>query len=232
MAEKNTIVDESFLCDNLSFAAKEAYKKLRTNTLLLLGDNDGCKVIGVTSAQPSEGKSLTSVNLAFSLSELDKKVLLIDGDMRRPSIAAKLNKRLAPGLSNLLAEQEISGSPIQKYLDSDGKKRFDVLCSGSVPENPSELLSSSVFKSLLRAIRKKYDYVVIDLPPVGAVIDATEVGKLADGMLVILRENTCSRSMLSSCVKQLELAKIKILGFVMNGSLEGSGKEYQYSNYQ
>ena len=86
-------------------------------------------------------------------------------------------------------------------------------------------------EQLLKALKSVYDYIVIDLPPVGAVIDAVAVSKQTDGMLVVIRENNCPRRVLTDCVDQLKFANINILGFVMNGALEGAGKRYQYSSY-
>lgn len=229
MSEAIADAKKQFLCENLSFAAKEAYKKLRTNTLLVLPNDDACKVIGITSAQPSEGKSLTAINIAYTFSELGKRVLLVDADLRRPSINVKLGKTQSPGFSNLLTDTNAVGSVIQKYVSSDGVEHFDIIAGGNEPENPSELLSSARLKMLIEALRKVYDYVLLDLPPVGAVIDAVAVGKQTDGMIVVLRENNCPKKAFTSCVSQLEFAKINILGFVMNGSLEGVGKKYQYS---
>ena len=131
------------VCENLSFAAKEAFKRLRTNVMMSFDDGDAvCRVIGVTSAQPSEGKSTVSLNLAYSLSELGKRVLLVDADMRRPSINTKLGIKLSPGLSNLLGDTNSISSAIQKYYSSTSEAAFDVIPGGDIPQNPSELLNS------------------------------------------------------------------------------------------
>lgn len=221
--------ERSFTCENLSFAAKEAYKKLRTNVLIALPDEEGvCRVIGITSAQPSEGKSLTAVNLGYSIAELGKRVLLLNADMRRPSIHQKLGLELAPGLSNLLTDTNAVNSVIQKYDDGTDKLRFDIIPGGTIPPNPSELLNSARMTRLLQALTAAYDYIILDLPPVGAVIDAVSVSKCADGMIVVIREQNCPKSMLSDCVDQLKFANINILGFVVNGATEGAGKSYQY----
>lgn len=220
------------VCENLSFAAKEAFKRLRTNVMMSFDEGDAvCRVIGVTSAQPSEGKSTVSLNLAYSLSELGKRVLLVDADMRRPSLNIKLGMKLSPGLSNLLGDTNSISSAIQKYYSSTSEATFDIIPGGDVPRNPSELLNSLRMERLLSALNSAYDYLIIDLPPVGAVIDAVTLAKQTDGMIVVMRENNCPRSVLRDCVDQLKFAHVNILGFVVNGALEGAGKKYQYAQY-
>ena len=227
-AEKEPRRDKN--CENLTFAAKEAFKRLRTNIIMSFPQGKKC-TIGVTSAQPSEGKSTVSLNLAYSLAELGDKVLLIDADMRRSSIHKKLGIELTPGLSNLMEDTNSISTVVKKYQSSTDDTWFDIITGGSTPLNPSELLNSKRMEQLLKALKSVYDYIVIDLPPVGAVIDAVAVSKQTDGMLVVIRENNCPRRVLTDCVDQLKFANINILGFVMNGALEGAGKRYQYSSY-
>jgi len=221
----------SFSCENLSFAAKEAYKKLRVNLMITLSDEDKGHIIGITSAQPSEGKSLTALNIAYSIAEAGKKVLLVDGDMRRPSIHTKVGIELSPGLANLLTDTNNVGAVVRKYEVGQENLQLYLITGGDTPKNPSELLNSNRMSKLLAALRDVYDYIILDLPPIGAVIDAVSVAKNADGMLVVVRENNCPKQMLVNCVEQLKFAKINILGFVVNGSTEGAGKKYGYSKY-
>ncbi|MDO5785723.1 MAG: CpsD/CapB family tyrosine-protein kinase [Eubacteriales bacterium] len=220
------------ICENLSFAAKEAFKRLRANVTMAFPENElECKIIGVTSAQPSEGKSTVSLNLSFSLAELGKKVLLLDADMRRPSIHVKVGINKTPGLSNLLRTSNAIAATIRNYKSTKNNTAFDIIPGGDVVQNPSELLGSKRMDTLLHALASAYDYIIIDLPPVGAVIDAVTVSKKTDGMLVVIRENNCPRGVFSDCIDQLKRTDINILGFVVNGALEGAGKKYQYSNY-
>ncbi len=223
---------KGLVCENLSFAAKEAFKRLRTNLVMSFPEDDpSCKLIGITSAQPSDGKSTVSINLAYSLAELGKKVLLIDGDLRRSSIHVKAGVEKSPGLSDLIAgNNNAVSSALRKYRSESGTS-FDVLPSGESPQNPSEMLNSSRMALLLQKLATVYDYVVLDLPPVGAVVDAVSVSRELDGMLVVIRENTCPRGLLEECIAQMNYANINILGFVINGALEGSGKKYQYNKY-
>ena len=220
-----------FLCENLTFAGKEAYKRLRTNLQFCFTDSENCGVVGITSSHPSEGKSITAINLAYTLAQLDKKVLLIDADMRRASIDEKLNMEAKPGLSNLLTDTTGASGAIREYVPSDESIGFNVLLSGDVPPNPSELLNSPRMNRLLEMLRSKFDYIVIDLPPVGAVSDAQTISKLVDGMLIVIRENHTSSYVLNECITQLNLTNSKIFGFVINGSLAGASKSSSYGKY-
>ena len=218
-------------CENLSFAAKEAFKRLRTNLVMSFPQEDtSCHLIGITSAQPSDGKSTVAINLAFSLAELGKKTLLIDADLRRASIHEKAGMEKTPGLSNLMGSTNSIASAMRKYQSSTSSVAFDIIPGGDVPQNPSELLNSKRMATLLQTLSTAYEYIIIDLPPIGAVVDAVSVARELDGMLVVIRENTCPRGLLTDCMQQLEYAGVQVLGFVVNGALEGSGKKYQYNS--
>ena len=218
------------VCEHLTFAAKEAFKCLRTNLMLKLPEGDRCHIVGVTSAQPSEGKSTVALNLSYSLAELGKKVLLIDADMRRPSIHLKARIERTPGLADLLGDSNSITSAIRNYKSSKNETVFDILPGGEIPPNPSELLNSRRMATLLETLRSAYDYIIIDLPPVGAVIDAVSVSRNTDGMIVVIRENHCPVGVFKDCVAQIQEANVAILGFVINGALEGSGKKYGYGS--
>ena len=218
---------------DMNFAASEAYKLLRTKLQFSFAGDGECRVIGVSSAMAGEGKSLTSTNLAYSLSQLGKKVLLIDCDMRRPSLATKLNIQKYPGLSNYLTG--LSG--LEELLQNCGIKgdeaAFQVVTAGRNPPNPVELLSSAKMIDLLADLRKTYDYVILDLPPVGEVSDALAVAKQMDGMLLVIRQNYCNRLAVRSALRQFSFMECKILGVVSNSTTEGSGvygKKY-YKKY-
>ncbi len=220
-----------FLCENLTFAGKEAYKRLRTNLQFCFTDSESCGVVGVTSSHPAEGKSITAINLAYTLAQLNKNVLLIDADMRRASINTKLGMEATPGLSNLLSDTNSMSGTLREYHPEDDSVGFNVILSGDTPPNPSELLTSPRMSRLLEMLRTKYDYIVIDLPPVGAVADAQTVSKLVDGMLIVIRENHTTKYVLNECITQLNLTNSKIFGFVINGSLEGASKSSSYGKY-
>lgn len=217
------------LCENMSYASREAFKRLRTNIMIALPQEEKqCKIIGITSAQPSEGKSTVAINMAYSLAELGKYVILIDGDMRRPSLHDKLDIQAPIGLSELLQGNDKLDAAVVRYKGEKTNVHFEVLTAGAIPDNPSELLTSARFQKILDAISSVCDYVIIDLPPVSAVVDAVGVSKLTDGIVVVVRENNCAQYILADCMDQLKYADANILGFVVNGSVEGAGKRYQY----
>lgn len=216
-------------CEYLTYSGREAFKRLRTNVLIALGESEKkCRIIGVTSAQPSEGKSTVSVNLAYSLAELGESVLVIDGDMRRPAVHDIVGASQIPGVSDILTGKSSLNEAVARYKSTADSTVFDLIPGGEIPDHPAELLNSSRFGKVLEVVSTVFDYVIVDLPPVNAVIDAVNVSKYVDGLVVVLREDHCPRYVLNECMEQLRYAKANILGFVMNGCIEGAGKHYQY----
>lgn len=227
---------------DISFAASEAYKLLRTKLQFSFADENDCHVIGLSSALSGEGKSLTAVNLAFALSQLNKKVLLVDCDMRRPTLAEKLGILKYPGLSSFLTRQCGLDELVQPVSFEGSENAFHVITAGHNPPNPVELLSSDRMKKALGAMREAYDYVILDLPPVGEVSDAMAVTKQTDGILLVVRQNYCNRIVLAEAVRQFDFINTKTLGVVFNCTSETSGKygkgyykhydnDYRYSRY-
>ncbi len=216
---------------DISFAASEAYKLLRTKLQFSFADEGNCRVIGLSSALSGEGKSLTAVNLAYAMAQLDKKVLLVDCDMRRPTLASKLGLLKYPGLSNYLTRQCGLEELVQTCEIKDTDHEFHVISAGENPPNPVELLSSERMKKALNAMRQTYDYVILDLPPVGEVSDAMTIAKETDGILLVVRQNYCDRLVLSDAVRQFAFIDTRILGVVYNCTTEHSGK-YGKSYYK
>ena len=223
----------SLVGQGISFAASEAYKLLRTKLQFSFVDDHDCHIIGVSSALAGEGKSLSSINLAYSLAQLEKRVLLVDCDMRRPSLNAKLPIQKVPGLSNYLTRQVSKSEVIQKY--STEECYFDVISSGRNPPNPIELLSSVRMQNVLEQFKQEYDYIILDLPPVGEVSDALVAAKLVDGILLVVRQNYCDRTALSEAISQFRFVDTRILGVVLNCTTESTsryGKHYKsYKHY-
>ncbi|MCD8023461.1 MAG: CpsD/CapB family tyrosine-protein kinase, partial [Lachnospiraceae bacterium] len=216
------------LCESLSFASSEAYKLLRENITFCLPDK-GCRVIGVTSSIRSEGKTTTSINLAYNLALTNKKVCLIDCDFRLPAVAKSLNMRKKPGMTNFLAGNSHGEGIMQAY--SSGQTNFYVIAAGDIPPNPSELLGSLHMKETLQIIGKSFDYIVLDLPPVGIVSDALTVSKILDGMLFVVREDFYDRKLLSESIRTLEGVNVKLLGMVITHSTSQK-KEYSHYKYK
>ena len=219
----------------ISFAATEAYKLLRTKLQFSFTDEKDSRVIGISSALAGEGKSLSSINLAHALSQLEKRVLLIDCDMRKPSIATKLPLAKEPGLSDYLSGQVGLDTLFQPCGISGEENAFDVIVAGRNPPNPVELLSSPRMAKMLDTLRESYDYIVLDFPPVGEVSDALAVAKITDGMLLVVRQNYGNRIDYANAVRQFEFIEAKLLGIVYNCVTERSNaygrKYYYYSRY-
>lgn len=228
--KKNVDSEQSFtaqrrllLGPNSSFYIQEAYNTLRTNIRFAI-PGDGCKKLCLTSGLASEGKSTTILNLAISFAETGSKVLLIDGDMRRPSLARLLIEKASPGLSNVLAGFANADEAIRKSV----RPNLDILFAGEIPPNPLELLGSPRMKQLIDTMSIRYDYILVDTPPVSIVSDACEVANLTDGVLFLVRQNQTDKDAVSRGVKQLELSNARLLGFVLNGMMEEGGKSYKY----
>lgn len=230
-AGKPAPAGDALLGGDISFAAAEAYKLLRTKLQFSFAGEEGSRVVGVSSALCGEGKSLTSVNLAYALAELGKQVVLIDCDMRRPTLGEKLKIQKIPGMSSYLTGQSDLMSLVQSCGLSPEGKGFHVICAGQEPPNPNELLSSPRMGEALRRLRQCYDYVILDLPPVHEVSDAMAVARETDGTLLVVRENYCDRPALADTVRQFEYIQAKILGIVINCARERTGK-YGKGYYQ
>lgn len=214
---------------NSSFSVQEAYKTLRTNIRFFLS-GDECKKFCITSGLASEGKSITILNLAISFAENGSKVLLIDGDLRRPSLARLLIENASPGLSNVLAGLCKPEDAIRKEVYPN----MDVLFSGEIPPNPSELLGNHRMQKMISDMSKAYDFILVDTPPVGVVSDVCVLGNLMDGVLFLVRQNYTEKDVVARGIKQLEISGAKLMGFVLNGSDKSRsgryGKKYKYKS--
>lgn len=213
---------------NLEFTATEQYKLLRTNINFTIPEDQKCPVIGVTSSIRGEGKSTTAINLSYVLAENGSRVLLIDGDLRIPSVAKKMEIRSSPGLTDLLMG---NGAQLSDY-QSNILSNWYILPSGNIPPNPSELLGSRRMESILNDLKETFDYIVIDLPPVNIVSDALSIANLITGMVVVIRENYTEKKELEHCFRQLRLSNANILGCVLNGAKNTGGSYGKYKKYK
>ena len=198
------------LFKNNSYFTKEAYKSLRTNISFC---GDSVKVICITSCDQNEGKSTISLEVSKSLSEINKRVLLIDADLRKSVMLSKItNESGLSGLSQYLAGLVTLDEAIHKTQESN----FDIIFAGQYPPNPSELLNGKKFKELLDIARQSYDYVIIDTPPLGLVIDAAIVAQECDGAIIVIAKDHIKISYAKSVKEQLEKSGCKILGTILN----------------
>ncbi len=216
---------------DMSFVASEAFKLLRTNISFSFPDTNGCYVVGVTSSMRGEGKTIISMNLAYSMAqkmvEQNKKVLLIEGDMRLPTFCKKAELRTTPGLSNLFTDAKFSDA-VQSW---DGI--LDVLTCGDIPPNPAELLASKKMESLLDELKKSYDVIIVDLPPIYDVSDALAISPYLDGMVLVVRKNYVPKSLVNQTLARFEVAKVRVIGTILNAAGDAQatkeGKYYRKS---
>ncbi len=215
--QKITLKEES-----LDFRTKEAYKTLRTNIEFSSSD---IKYVAITSCTPNEGKSEVSYNLGRSFAQNGKKVLLVDADLRK-SVMRRNHKsgKVRLGLSHYL----IGRNSLDEVTSVTDLQNFHMIFAGPVPPNPSELLGGKYFKLLLETCGKEYDYVIIDTPPLGSVIDSAIVAKQCDGVALVMESGAISYRFAQKVLNQLKMADCKVLGCVLN---KVNMKKSYYGNY-
>lgn len=196
----------------------EAYRTIRTNIEFSSFDKV-MKIILITSSGPQEGKSVTSSNLALAMAQSGKKTLLIDCDLRKPTIHKKFKISNRIGLSNLLADGLKLSETV--FCFSSG---MNVLTSGTIPPNPSEMLSSKKMKVFLQEASKIYDRIVIDSPPVNAVTDAQILATIADGVVLVIGSGITEIDLAKRAKELLDKVKANIIGVVLNKAESSSGK--------
>lgn len=215
------------ILDRNDYRTNESFKSLRTNIEFSGEDN---KVIAITSCTSSEGKSTTSLSLAISLAEAGKKVLFIDADLRRSALVGRCHvTQEVKGLSHFLSGQGELG----EVLCKTNERGLGIIFAGPVPPNPAELLGSKKFEVLLKEARTIYDYVIIDTPPLGSVIDSAIVATVSDAAVFVIAANTISYKFARDVKEQLEKSNCKILGVVLNKVDMKQNKYYgkYYGNY-
>ena len=210
--------------NKLSNREKEMYRTLRTNLEFTGVEN---RVISITSCAPDDGKSTVSFQLACALAESGKSTIYVDADMRRSVFAQRYNiDTEMKGLSHFLSGKIDTSDVI--YVTN--KERLYVLPTGIFPSNPTELLGNARMDALITALKKVFDYVIIDTPPLGSVIDAAVVSKFCDASMLVLASNTTSRAEAKKVIAQLKTANPNFLGVVLNKvDMKGSG--YYYKRY-
>ncbi len=198
------------LFKNNSYFTREAYKSLRTN-ISFCGED--VKVICITSCEQNEGKSTISLELSKSLAEINKRVLLIDADLRKSvRLSKNTNEANLGGLSQYLA----SHLELDEVIFKTQLGILVVIFAGQYPPNPSELLDGRKFKELLDTAKANYDYIIIDTPPLGLVIDAAVVSKMCDGAIIVIAKDIVKFSRAKSVKEQIEKSGCKILGTILN----------------
>lgn len=200
----------------------ESYRKLRTN-ISYLSPDDPPRSLLVTSAHQGDGKTLTAANLAASMSQSGRRTVLVEADLRRPSVGKLLGLVPDVGVTTVVAGKASVEDVLQHAHG------FDVLTSGPIPPNPSELLESQAFRTLVEALLEQYDTVILDTPPLMAVTDAAVVGAIADAAIVVCRSKKTKAPELRRALLSLRAVDARVAGVVLNQVAMDSNAYYQYS---
>ena len=228
--KKNTVSNETeTISENTKFAIVESYKSARSNIMFSLSAEDQ-KAFAVTSHSKGEGKSTVSSNIAISFSKMERRVLLIDCDLRRPNIHNIFKLENKEGFSNVIGKM----AEFEDVVKRDVLPCLDILTSGTIPPNPSELICSPRFDKLLKDVSDDYDYIIFDTPPIGVVSDALLLKDKLAGYVVVLRERSTTHGDIQKLLESIKLADTKILGFVKVGcthTKKRSGRGYYYYQY-
>ncbi|MDP4179691.1 MAG: polysaccharide biosynthesis tyrosine autokinase [Bacillota bacterium] len=232
-AKDNKVLEEEYLknlitTNNPKAAASEAFRELRTNLQYKSVDKD-MKVLIVTSPSLGDGKTVTTVNMAITLAQSGKKVLVIDADLRKPKVHSYFGLKNNEGLTNILAnDKEIKKINV---LQKEGIANLYILTSGPIPPNPSEILSSSKMKMIVEQLKADYDIIFIDTPPVGQVTDAAILSTIADGSIIVLASGQTRIEMAKRAKKALESINASIIGTVLT-KIDNRSAYYQYYRYE
>jgi capsular exopolysaccharide synthesis family protein len=214
------------LVGNTKSAAAEGFRTLRTNLQFLFADKP-LKVLVISSSAAAEGKSTVALNLASSLTQMGQRVLLVDADLRRPTLHKSFNLAATPGLSNFL----VGKADLSTVLKKTPIEGLQVIPSGPIPPMPAELLGSHRMVELLNQLRQQFDTVLLDTPPVIAVTDATLLATMADGLLLVVTCGRTTRDQAKAALLTLEKAGVTPLGVVMNQVDRRKGYGYYYYYY-
>ena len=233
--KKKTIKKQTeLLTEKQPFAYTESYKALRTNLKFMTMGGKHKKIV-VTSAIPGEGKSTFSLNLAITLAETGMRVLIVDGDMRNPSVHRYLRLRQTdiPGLSSLLSGEEM----VEKSIGHLDKFNLDLILSGQIPPNPAELLGTGKLKEILEKLEVNYDYIIVDAPPVSIVTDAAEIAQACDGTILVVGQKMATQEQVLKAKANLDQVNANILGVVLNNydmtkNNKSTGDGYNYGYYK
>lgn len=205
----------------------EQYRTIRTNIQFAMVDRD-LKTLAVTSSGPTEGKSTTSANLAVVFANSGLKVLLVDGDMRKPTVAKTFQVPNQRGLSSALVNRDLG---LEDICQESGVDNLILMTSGPKPPNPSELLGSKRMSEVIEEVKEYFDLVIFDLPPAVAVTDAQIVASQLDGTILVIREGVSNKTSLTRAKKLLDMVNANIIGAVYNGVARDKADSYYYYYY-
>lgn len=204
----------------------EQFRTIRTNINFMAIDKP-IKTLAMTSANVSEGKSTVTDNLAVVWAQTGQKVLLIDSDLRRPTLHATFNKNNQQGLTTVLTSGTNSVD-LRQIIQESGVDNLDILTAGPIPPNPAELLNSQRMKTLLDTVKSIYDMVIVDVPPMLEVTDTQILSRSLDAVVLVVKQGQTQKLAIKRSVELLRLAKANLLGYVMNDVNTGSDAAYGY----
>jgi capsular exopolysaccharide synthesis family protein len=232
-SKKRDLNQGLLLTDTDNFAIEEAYKNLRTNLIFALSTTNNRAMV-ISSAEPDAGKSYTVANLAITMAQTDSRVLIIDADMRKPRQHRVFDVDNLSGLSRLLSGQT---KDIHQAMSYGVAPNVDLISSGAIPPNPSELIGHTRMKELLEVLSGKYDYILIDSPPVNVVSDSMLLASHASGVLLVSRQRQTSYDELREAIHKYRGVGASILGIVVtdvrtNIRGYGYGRRYRYYAYE
>ena len=203
----------------------EAYRTIRTGIEFSNLDKD-LKIICITSSKKDEGKTTVLSNLGVSFAKIDKKVLLIDADLRNPSISKMFDTSNSQGLMDIL----LGKRDIQDCIKKTKQENLYILTGGTIPPNPAEVLSSKKMSEFIESIRDEYDYIFIDSPPVGVVSDASIISAYSDGVIFVVGANEVDSNLAKIAKERLDSVKANIVGVILNKFKTDTNSEY-YNYY-
>lgn len=220
--KKKQIIEDRILVDDISSRAGEAYQRLQVN-IDLASVKDKKKIIGITSSTKSEGKSTTLVNLANIYAKKGKKVIIIDLDLRRPTIHFYFRKPNETGIVDY-----VLGEIQKEDLIIHTNENIDFINCGKHTPFPAEVLESEKLAELINELKKEYDYIFLDCPPILVAADTTIISKFLDGIIIVVKENYATKDMLSETVRTLRNCKVNIIGAVMTNVTVKDAGYYSY----
>lgn len=211
----------------LNFQVTESYKKARTS-LVYSVIKKGCKKFVFSSPFKGEGKTTTSVNVAVALAQqVNTKVVIMDCDLRRPMAHTVLDVHPEMGLTNYLNYE----CPLEKIIAATDVKNLDFISYGAIPPNPSELLASDMMADLIAKLEGKYDYIIIDTPPINMVVDVVPLVRLVDGVVLVIRDNDTTHPEINRAIETLKVNNAKISGIIVNQVSPHNNGKKSYSAY-
>lgn len=223
-----------------NFQLVESYKQLRTNIMFAMSVND-THIVEFSSSFPGEGKSITSANIAIAMAQTGARVLLIDCDLRKPVQHKVFGVDNKKGVSSVLGKMASMDDVLHKNITSN----LDLISSGPMPPNPSELIASKNMELFMNEVAGKYDYVIVDTPPINVVTDALELSRYTGGIVLVTRQGVTSYEDVKRTLHSAKLIEIPVLGLVINGVRESKfnsygkyghkykyGYKYKYSDYE